>query len=104
MENPMTLEQILDDVKLAAQYKLAILTDGATDETVRGSAEFASLSEDDYNVVRAQALGPIYATAVANGVNSADIEAYCYGKGIAKSVVDAVAANGNLSSKLGGAS
>jgi hypothetical protein len=98
----MTFDQILTDVRRAAEYKLALLADDATDETVRASTEFAGLSEDDYNVVRAQALGPLYATAVAGGVSAADIEAFCYGKGIAKSVVEGIVASLDLTHKLQG--
>jgi hypothetical protein len=98
----MNLEQILNDVKRAAEYKLAILADGTTDETVRVSPQFLTLSEDDYGIVRAQALEPIYAAAADGGTPAADIAAWCYGKGIAKAVVDSVAANLELSRRLQG--
>lgn len=98
----MDFGQIGEAIKLSAAYQTAILADGATDEAVRTSDAFKDVGEEVYAAARSMALEPLYAQAIKAGATAQQVEDFCYGKGIAKSVIDAVAANMAVSGQLTG--
>lgn len=89
----MQFQDIINDAKLSAAYVAAIETDGATDVAIRTSPTFVSVSDENYGASRSLALSPLYVQAIKAGVTDQQVEDWCYSKGIAKSVIDAIRAN-----------